>query len=79
MCKSCVKVVYSLLKSRKDEHKLYAAFTHALRPPVLNPSLSTISTPLFSQPFSTIITTRFDLLNVQLSTLYTGPITRALK
>lgn len=76
MCNTCAKPVHTVSKNRGNEHNLCTDIHTIQNPHVPNPSLSTISTHQNSHLFSTQFRALSNLLNVQFSTLYTGPITR---
>lgn len=78
MFNACVQAVQSFVKNRGSEHILCAAYLVQSAAYVANYQYSTVSAQLLSQPFSTQFRARFNLLNVQFSTVCTGPITRTI-
>lgn len=76
MCNTCVQPVQTLLKTRGDEHRMYATSTSKQIVHGQNLRLSTSYPHRFTHQFSTHILMRFNLLSRMLSTLYTGPITK---
>lgn len=76
MCNTCAKPVYTLSKTRGDEHNLYTQSTYPQNTAGQNLKLSTTFPHNFTHQFSTQMGIHFNLLDRMLSTLYTGPITK---
>jgi hypothetical protein len=78
MRKNCAKPVDGMGTVQLDEHKLYPALTHSPAQHVAKPAVFHRNMHTVSQKLSTIKKSLFYLLSTDLSTLYTGLITKTI-